>query len=89
MKEILHKLFDHHSLDQEEAREVLVRISRGEFNHVQVAAFITVYQMRPVSVDELQGFRDALLELCVPVDIEGLKTLDIVGTGGDGKNTFN
>ncbi len=89
MKKILDKLFDHHTLDQAEARDVLMRISHGEFNHVQVAAFTTVYQMRPVSVEELQGFRDALLELCVPLHIDGSNTIDIVGTGGDGKDTFN
>jgi len=68
---------------------VLIRISRGEFNDSELAAFITVYLMRSITIDELQGFRDALLELCVRVDLDGRETIDIVGTGGDGKNTFN
>ena len=68
---------------------MLVRISKGEFNETEIAAFITVFLMRSITIDELQGFRDALLELCIRVDMNGLETIDIVGTGGDGKNTFN
>ena len=69
--------------------EVLVRISKGDFNETEMAAFITVFLMRSITIEELQGFRDALLELCVRVDMNGMETIDIVGTGGDGKNTFN
>src|ERR1700760_5073807 len=89
MKKILQYLFEHKSLPREQAKDVLTRIARGEFNESELAAFITVYLMRSVTIDELQGFRDALLELCVRVDLDGLETIDIVGTGGDGKNTFN
>ncbi len=89
MKNILNKLFDHQVLSRDEAYDTLLRISRGEFNHVQVAAFTTVYNMRAVSVDELRGFRDALIELALPIDLQGRESIDIVGTGGDGKNTFN
>lgn len=89
MKKILNHLFDHAVLTREEAKEVLLQISRGEHNDVHISAFTTVYQMRPITVAELQGFSDALLELCVPFDTEGVDSLDIVGTGGDGKNTFN
>jgi anthranilate phosphoribosyltransferase len=89
MKKILLYLFEHKTLPREQAREVLVRISRGEFNETEIAAFITVFLMRSITIDELQGFRDALLELCVRVDMNGMETIDIVGTGGDGKNTFN
>ncbi len=89
MKAILSRLYEHERLSREEARSVLLEIAREEYNPVQIASFITVYNLRPVSVAELQGFRDALLELCVPLDLDGLDTLDIVGTGGDGKNTFN
>lgn len=89
MKAILNRLFDHESLSRDEARNMLLRISAGEFNHVQIASFVTVYNMRSISLPELQGFRDALLELCVPLDLEERETIDIVGTGGDGKNTFN
>jgi anthranilate phosphoribosyltransferase len=89
MKKILQYLFEHKSLSREQSRDVLTRIARGEFNDSELAAFITVYLMRSITIDELQGFRDALLELCVRVDLDGQETIDIVGTGGDGKNTFN
>jgi len=89
MKKILQFLFEHKSLSREQAKDVLTRIAAGEFNESELAAFITVYLMRSVTIDELQGFRDALLELCVRVDLNGMETIDIVGTGGDGKNTFN
>ncbi|HEX2629707.1 MAG TPA: anthranilate phosphoribosyltransferase [Chitinophagaceae bacterium] len=89
MKKILQYLFEHKTLSREKAKEVLVGIGKGMFNEHEVTAFMTVYLMRSITIEELQGFRDALLELCVPVDLGGLQTIDIVGTGGDGKNTFN
>src|ERR1700743_2979183 len=89
MKKILQYLFEHKSLPREQAKDVLTRIARAEFNDSELAAFITVYLMRSITIDELQGFRDALLELCVRVELNGWETIDIVGTGGDGKNTFN
>ena len=89
MKKILQYLFEHKTLAREQARDVLTRISKGEFNESEIAAFITVFLMRSITIDELQGFRDALLDLCVRVDMNGMETIDIVGTGGDGKNTFN
>ncbi len=89
MKKILTRLFEHERLHRQEAKSILIDISRGAYNPVQVASFITVFEMRPISIGELEGFRDALLELRVPVDLEGRETIDVVGTGGDGKNTFN
>lgn len=89
MKHILTRLFEHKKLNRKEAKDVLVKISNGDFNEAQIAAFISVYLMRSISVNELLGFRDALLELCRPFDLEGMESIDIVGTGGDGKNTFN
>jgi anthranilate phosphoribosyltransferase len=89
MKKILQYLFEHKTLGREQAKDVLTRIARAEFNESELAAFITVYLMRSITIEELQGFRDALLELCVRVDLDGQETIDIVGTGGDGKNTFN
>src|SRR6201985_1446803 len=89
MKKILQYLFEHKPLSREQAKDVLTRIARAEFNESEIAAFITVYLMRSITIDELQGVRDALLELCVRIDFGGLETIDIVGTGGDGKNTFN
>src|ERR1700722_8913844 len=89
MKKILQYLFEHKSLPRAEARDVLIRIARGEFKDSELTAFIPVFLMRSITIDELQGFRDALLELCVRVDLTDWETIDIVGTGGDGKNTFN
>ncbi len=89
MKKILQYLFEHKTLPRDKAKEVLLNISKGAYNESEIASFITVYLMRSITIDELQGFRDALLELCVRVDLNGAETIDIVGTGGDGKNTFN
>ncbi len=89
MKKILQYLFEHKTLSRDKAKEVLLNISKSVYNEHEVTAFMTVYLMRSITIEELQGFRDALLELCVKVDLEGFSTLDIVGTGGDGKNTFN
>ncbi len=89
MKKILQYLFEHKALSREQARDVLTRIARAEYNDSEITAFITVFLMRSITIDELQGFRDALLELCVRIPFEGMETIDIVGTGGDGKNTFN
>jgi anthranilate phosphoribosyltransferase len=89
MKKTLQYLFEHKTLSRENAREVLVNIGKGVYNEHEITAFMTVYLMRSITIEELQGFRDALLELCVPVDFSGFDTIDIVGTGGDGKNTFN
>jgi anthranilate phosphoribosyltransferase len=89
MKKVLQYLFEHKTLSKEQAREVLVNIGKSIYNEHEVTAFMTVYLMRSITIEELQGFREALLELCVPVDLGRNATLDIVGTGGDGKNTFN
>jgi anthranilate phosphoribosyltransferase len=89
MKKILNYLFEHKSLSREQAKEVLHNISNNLYSDAEIAAFITVYLMRSITIEELQGFRDALMELCVPVDLNGQDVIDIVGTGGDGKNTFN
>ncbi len=89
MKQILNQLFDHQKLTRDQAKEVLINISHNKYNPSQLAAFISVYLMRNISVDELSGFRDALLDLCIKVDFETLPIIDLCGTGGDNKNTFN
>lgn len=89
MKKILQFLFEHKTLSRDAAKEVLVNIGRGQYNEHEVTAFMTVYLMRSITIEELQGFRDALLELSVKTDLSAYDTMDIVGTGGDGKNTFN
>ena len=88
MKKILNDLIEHRSLSKETARQVLVDLASAKFNPSQTTAFMTVYMMRSITVDELQGFRDAMLELCVPVSFDA-PVMDVCGTGGDGKNTFN
>lgn len=89
MKRILQYLFEHKTLSRGQAREVLVNIGRGEYNEHEITAFMTVYLMRSITIDELQGFSEALIELCVKVELGTRDLVDIVGTGGDGKNTFN
>ena len=88
MKKVLSRLINHETIDKEEARQTLVNISNGLYNTSQIASFLTIYMMRGVTIEELQGFRDALLELCVPVHLD-CDTIDLCGTGGDGKDTFN
>lgn len=82
-------MFEHKNLSRDEARDVLLNIADGRYNDAQLAAFMTVFLMRSITLEELTGFRDALLERRRPVDMGGVKAIDIVGTGGDGKNTFN
>lgn len=89
MKKILNYLFEHKTFTRSAAKEILTGISKGMYNESELAAFMTVFLMRSITVEELLGFRDALLELCIPVNLNGYDVLDIVGTGGDGKNTFN
>ena len=89
MKQILYRLFEHQYLGREEARQILQNIAEGKYNDAQIASLITVFLMRNISVEELTGFREALLDMRVPVDLSDCKPIDIVGTGGDGKNTFN
>ena len=89
MKNILNRLINHEILSQEEAKNVLVTISNGGYNTSQIASFLTVYMMRSISIDELAGFREALLELCIRIDLSAYNAIDLCGTGGDGKDTFN
>ncbi len=89
MKETLNKLINHDILPKEEAKKILVNIAKGDYNTSQIAAFLTVYMMRSVTTEELEGFRDALLELCLAVDLSAYNPIDLCGTGGDGKDTFN
>ena len=89
MKNILNKLINHEVLSKEEAKNVLINISSGEYNPSQISAFLTVFMMRSITIEELSGFREALLELCIRVDLSAYNTIDLCGTGGDGKDTFN
>jgi anthranilate phosphoribosyltransferase len=89
MKTVLNRLINHEILTKEEAKNVLVNISNGLYNPAQIASFLTVYMMRNITIDELSGFREALLELCIAIDLSHYNTIDLCGTGGDGKDTFN
>ncbi|MBP6230360.1 MAG: anthranilate phosphoribosyltransferase [Paludibacteraceae bacterium] len=89
MKHILTRLFEQQSLSREEAAIVLTNIGNGMYNESQIAAFISVFLMRNITIEELIGFREAMLQLALPSDLSEYKPIDIVGTGGDGKNTFN
>ena len=89
MKNILHHLFEYNALTKQEAESVLIQITKGEFNEAQIIAFLTVFQMRTITVDELSGFRSALLKMGIPVNLSDYNCIDLCGTGGDSKNTFN
>ncbi len=89
MHGIINRLTHYEQISKEEAYNLLVDISLGKFNPGSIAVLLTVFMMRHISIDELEGFRDALLERCKKVDLGGVETVDLCGTGGDGKNTFN
>ena len=89
MKKLLNRLINQENISEAEAKQVLVNISKDMYNPSQIASFLTVFMMRSVTLAELKGFRDALLELCIPVDLSAYNAIDLCGTGGDGKDTFN
>ena len=89
MKAILNRLIQHQQLSKEEARQMIINIAEGQYNTSQIASFLTVYMMRSINLEELEGFRSALLELCIAIDLSEFDTIDLCGTGGDGKDTFN
>ncbi|HPC97721.1 MAG TPA: anthranilate phosphoribosyltransferase [Bacteroidales bacterium] len=89
MKKILNYLFEHKTLSRSEAEEVMINIAGGKYSETEIAAFITVYLMRSITVEELSGFRNALLNLCNRVNLSDFDTIDVCGTGGDNKETFN
>lgn len=89
MREILEYLFNHHTLSKSEAKAIMIEIAQNKFNTTEVTAFVTIFLMRNITLKELEGFREALLQMAVSVHLDTDDALDIVGTGGDGKNTFN
>ncbi|MPS66138.1 MAG: anthranilate phosphoribosyltransferase [Chryseobacterium sp.] len=89
MKEILQYLFNHHTLSKSEAKAIMIEIAQNKFNATEVTAFISIFLMRNITLPELEGFREALLQMAVPVDLDASDAIDVVGTGGDGKNTIN
>lgn len=89
MKAIFNRLTKYQTLTRPESEQVLIKIASGEYNDSQIASFLTIFMMRPVSLDELQGFRDAMLNMCIRVELDDFNTIDVCGTGGDGFDTFN
>jgi anthranilate phosphoribosyltransferase len=89
MKEILNRLIQHEVLSRQESKDILIGIANKAYNESEIASFLTVYMMRSIQLEELEGFRDALLELCLAVDLSAYEPIDLCGTGGDGKDTFN
>ena len=89
MKTILKKLLEYESLSRKEAKEILIHMTNGQYNSSEISSFLTIYMMRSITVEELEGFRDALLEVCISLDVREYDLIDICGTGGDGKDTFN
>ena len=89
MKQILETLFEQKYLSKTQAKEILINIANNKYNEIQIASFMTVFLMRPIQVEELMGFREALLELAIKIDLSDYNTIDMCGTVGDGKNTFN
>jgi len=89
MKAILNHLFENKTFSHGESKEILINLAQGKYNSSQMAAFMTAYCMRSITVNELEGFRDAMLELCLEIDLQNGELIDLCGTGGDGKDTFN
>jgi anthranilate phosphoribosyltransferase len=89
MKELLTHLFEQKTLSRKDAENILTEIGSGKYSDAEIASFLTVFLMRTITPEELSGFRDALLKLCVRIDLSGFNTIDVCGTGGDEKNTFN
>ena len=89
MKDIINKLSSHNTLSRDEAKEVLLNISKGKYNNSHISSFLTIFMMRNITLEELQGFKEALLELCVKIDLSEYNAIDLCGTGGDNKDTFN
>ena len=85
MKKTLEYLFEHHTLSSDEAQELLTKISEGAFDPIQVASFLSVFRVRGITVEELTGFRNALIDLCQKIDLNEFNPIDLCGTGGDGK----
>ena len=89
MKDIINKLSSHNTLSKDEAKEVLLNISKGKYNNSHISSFLTIFMIRNITLEELQGFKEALLELCVKIDLSEYNAIDLCGTGGDNKDTFN
>lgn len=88
MKLILERVLAGEKLQRDETKDILLGITRDEYPSEQISALLTAIQMRGITVDELLGFRDGILETGVPALLDSDRYIDVVGTGGDRKNTF-
>ena len=89
MKNLLKDLYNHKIMSKEESRTALISLTDGSANSSQISSFLTVFLLRDITSEELDGFREAMIELSIDVDIDGDELIDLCGTGGDGKDTFN
>lgn len=89
MKEILKRLINFETLTKIESKNILIDISKDKYNASEISSFLTIFMMRNITVEEIDGFREALIELCIKVDLSEYNFIDMCGTGGDNKNTFN
>ena len=89
MKNTLQYIFEGNTLTGEEAKQTLLKVGKGIYSDAEFASFLTVFKMRKITSEELAGFRDAMIELSLKTDLSEYNAIDVVGTGGDGKNTFN
>ena len=89
MKNLLKDLYNHKIMSKEESKAALISLTDGSANSSQISSFLTVFLMRDITSEELDGFREAMIELSLDVDIDGNELIDLCGTGGDGKDTFN
>ena len=89
MKNILKDLYNHKIMTKEEAKNVLFSLTDGSANNSQIASFLTIFLMREITVEELDGFKEAMIEMALKLDIDNENLIDLCGTGGDGKDTFN
>ena len=89
MKNLLKDLYNHKIMSKEESKAALISLTDGSANSSQISSFLTVFLLRDITSEELDGFREAMIELSIDVDIDGDELIDLCGTGGDGKDTFN
>ena len=89
MKKILNRLTQYETLTENESRNIIIDISEGKLNTSQISSFLTIFMVRNITIEELNGFRKALIELSLKIDLKEFDPIDLCGTGGDEKDTFN
>ena len=89
MKKVLNRLTQYETLTEDESRNIIIEISEGKLNTSEISSFLTIFMIRNITIEELNGFRKALIELSLKIDLEEFDPIDLCGTGGDEKDTFN